>query len=183
MVRPLVTREKLEIFLRRLGAEATSPGTLYLTGGATALLLGIREQTIDIDIKLEPEPAGVFDAIARLKDELGVNVELAAPDHFIPALPGWQERSKLVSKEGKIEIRNYDLYSQALSKIERGHDQDLRDVRALVERKLIDTERFLPFFDKISPQIIRYPAINAKHFKQKIEEFVKSLEFSDDDED
>ena len=52
-------------------------------GGATAVLLGIRDQTIDIDVKLDPEPAGVFESIARLKEQLHVSVELAAPDQFL----------------------------------------------------------------------------------------------------
>src|SRR5262245_51930007 len=33
--------------------------------GATALRLGIRDQTIDSYIKLDPEPRGVFEAIER----------------------------------------------------------------------------------------------------------------------
>src|SRR5437016_12151065 len=88
-----VTREKLEAFMTQLGRRATTPGTIYITGGSTALLLGIRDQTIDIDIKLDPEPEGVFEAISDLKNSLDVNVELASPDQFIPPLPGWQERS------------------------------------------------------------------------------------------
>ena len=53
--------------VEELAAKARGPGNVYFTGGATALLLGLREQTIDVDIKLDPEPAGVFEAIADLK--------------------------------------------------------------------------------------------------------------------
>ena len=60
--------------MRELAAAARGPGKVYLTGGATALLLDFREQTIDIDLKLDPEPAGVFEAIARLKDRLELNI-------------------------------------------------------------------------------------------------------------
>lgn len=41
--------------MRELAAAARSPGKVYLTGGATALLLGFREQTIDIDLKLDSQ--------------------------------------------------------------------------------------------------------------------------------
>ena len=44
------------------------------------MLIGWRETTVDADLKLDPEPAGVFEAIARLKDSLDINVELSAPD-------------------------------------------------------------------------------------------------------
>lgn len=39
----------------KLAAAARSPGKVCFTGGATALLLGFREQTIDIDLKLDPD--------------------------------------------------------------------------------------------------------------------------------
>ena len=71
--------------MQELAKAAKSPGKVYFTGGATALLLGFREQTIDIDLKLDPEPKGAFEAIAVLKDQLNLNVELASPDDFIPA--------------------------------------------------------------------------------------------------
>src|SRR5436309_2496486 len=135
-MRRSVDREKLEEFMNQIGARATGPGTVYLTGGSTALLLGIRDQTIDIDIKLDPEPGGVFEAIAALKESLQLNVELAAPDQFIPPLPGWRERSEQILTAGQVEFKHYDLYAQALAKIERGHDQDLADARSFLTRGL-----------------------------------------------
>jgi hypothetical protein len=44
------------------------------------VLVGWRGTTIDVDLKMSPEPEGAFEAIAALKDELDINVELAAPD-------------------------------------------------------------------------------------------------------
>ena len=79
--------------MQKLAAAARSPGKVYFTGGVTALLLGFREQTIEIDLKLDPEPAGAFEAIARLKERLDLNVELASPDDFIPRVADWRERS------------------------------------------------------------------------------------------
>jgi hypothetical protein len=96
-MRRKVTVESLKKFMDELAASARSPGKVYFTGGATALLLGFREQTIDIDIKLDPEPEGVFEAIARLKNQLDLNVELASPDDFIPATSDWREKSPLIA--------------------------------------------------------------------------------------
>src|SRR5438270_9677044 len=95
-MRRQVDRTNLERFMEELGKRASSRGTVYLTGGSTALLLGFRDQTVDIDIKLDPEPKGAFQAIAELKETLGINVELASPDQFIPPLPGWKERSQWI---------------------------------------------------------------------------------------
>ena len=51
-----------------LGQRVKGPRTIYLTGGATALLFGWRAKTIDLDIKADPEPRGLFEAIAELKE-------------------------------------------------------------------------------------------------------------------
>ncbi|HYK22194.1 MAG TPA: hypothetical protein VEV42_15755 [Pyrinomonadaceae bacterium] len=67
---------------------------IYLVGGATAVLLGWRETTIDIDLKLVPEVNEILKALPEIKEALEINVELASPDDFIPAVPGWEERSE-----------------------------------------------------------------------------------------
>lgn len=72
-MREKLTRPKLHAFLERLGAQARTPGACYLTGGACALLEGWRETTIDVDLKFDPVPAGVFEAIPRLMQELVVD--------------------------------------------------------------------------------------------------------------
>jgi len=61
-------------------------------------------------------------------------VELASPDQFLPPLPGWQDRSPFIDAVGLVVFRHYDLYSQVLAKVERGHEQDLSDAAALMSR-------------------------------------------------
>src|SRR5437867_13034841 len=99
-MRRKVTTDTLKQFMRELAAAARTPGKVYFTGGATALLLGFREQTIDIDLKMDPEPEGAFEAIAQLKNRLNLNVELASPDDFIPAAPDWREHSRRITSIG-----------------------------------------------------------------------------------
>src|SRR5947209_13812565 len=103
-VRRKVTKEALKQFMEELAAASQSPGKVYFTGGATALLLGFREQTIDIDLKLDPEPDGVFEAIAQLKNRLNLNVELASPDDFIPRAADWREQSRHIASIGQVEF-------------------------------------------------------------------------------
>ena len=164
-------REKLEKFMDALGKRVRGAGTIYLTGGATALLYGWREKTIDLDLKADPEPVGFFEAIAELKDSLDTNVELASPDLFIPELLGWRERSVFIRKVGEIEFRHFDFYSQALAKLERGHDRDGLDVRAFVEQGLIDREKLEDFFEQIRPMLKRYPAIDEASFLESVRKF------------
>src|SRR3989338_196069 len=114
-------KEKITKFMDELGRLTKKKGRVYLTGGATAVLMDWRNSTIDIDIKPVPETDEIFRAIAVLKNEIDVNIELASPGEFIPPLPGWEERSIFIEKQGPLHFFHYDLYAQALAKIERGH--------------------------------------------------------------
>lgn len=166
--------------MQELAAAARSAGKVYLTGGATALLLGFREQTIDIDLKLDPEPEGAFEAIALLKNRLDLNVELASPDDFIPAAPGWRERSRHIVSLGRVEFFHYDFSLQALAKLERGHAQDLEDVRSLVRGGYVAAEELRQRFAQIEPGLLRYPAIDPQQFSRKVEDFLTQAEGGDD---
>ena len=86
-----------------------------------------------------------------------MNVELACPAHFIPELPGWQERSLFIAQEEKLSFYHYDLYAQALAKIERGHALDVTDVEEMFRRGFIGPIKLKSLFEAIVPQLYRYP--------------------------
>ncbi len=142
---------------------------IYLTGGATAVIEGWRAATIDVDLRFEPEADELLRALPGLKDRLRVNIELASPPDFIPELPGWRERSPHVLSEGRVDVHHFDLYSQALSKIERGFEHDLDDVREMIRRGHVQPARLRELFDAIAPDMYRYPAIDPANFRQKLE--------------
>lgn len=162
--------------MQALGRRARGPGRVYFTGGATAVMKGWRDATVDIDIKLDPEPAGTFEAIGKIKDELKLNIELASPDQFIPDPPDSKGRAEFIGREGEVEFYHYDLYAQALSKIERGHARDLVDVTAMVATGAIDTGLLAELFAAIEPALLRFPAISADVFRRKLERFLKSVQ-------
>jgi hypothetical protein len=172
MRRP-VDRPRLEEFLRALGRECREDVRVYLTGGATAVLLGWRPSTIDVDLKILPDSDPILQAIPRLKESLEINVELASPGDFIPEIPGWQDRSPFIRREGRASFHHYDLEAQALAKIERGHDQDLRDAAEMVRRKLVDPSSLLRRFEQIAPMLYRYPAIDPASFRRAVGSFVQ----------
>jgi hypothetical protein len=179
-MRQPVTVETLKRFMEELAAASRSPGRVYLTGGATALLLGFRAQTIDIDIKLDPEPEGAFEAIATLKNRLNVNVELASPDDFIPPAPDWRERGRHIGSYGQLQFFHYDLALQTLSKLERGHAQDLEDARKFVRGGFVTTEELKSLFEQIKPALIRYPALEPVEFEGKLKCFLQDIDLHGD---
>ena len=170
-----LTKAKLLDFLGRLGASARGSGACFITGGSSALLVGWRDTTIDVGLKFDPEPAGVFDAIPALKRSLHINVELASPSDFLPPLKQWRERSRFIGKYGHLEVFHYDFISQALSKIERGHAKDLLDVTEMLRRKLATPEELLAHAEAIRPQLKRYPAVDEESFVRRVKEFVGGL--------
>jgi len=94
------------------------------------VLLGWRQSTIDIDLKLVPDSGALLRAVPVLKEELEVSVELASPNLFIPVPPGWEDRSPWEATEGMLTVRHFDLTAQAVAKLERGHARDLDDGKA-----------------------------------------------------
>lgn len=161
-------------FMRELGLALREEGRVYFTGGVSAVLQGWREMTIDIDLRSNPEPSGFFEAIHALKEQLEINVELAAPSDFIPEVPGWRERSIFVARYGPINFYHYDFYSQALAKIERGHDRDLGDVGQMLSTGLVQREKLAECFAQIRPALVRYPALDPAAFSRKVAAFTVS---------
>src|SRR5213594_2115558 len=168
-MRKVADAERIWRFIRALGAEAEKDTSLYFTGGATAVLLGWRSATIDVDIRFFPESDRLFRAIPKLKEDLQINVELASPTEFIPELPGWQERSLFIVREGKLSFYHYDFYAQALAKIERGHEIDLKDVAHLFKARLIEPDRLQELFSAIEDRMYLYPALDPKSFRKAVE--------------
>ena len=161
--------------MRFLGASARGRGRAYLVGGASAAILGWRDSTLDIDIKLDPEPAGAFDAIARAKEALNINVELAAPDDFLPPLPDWRERSVFIDRHGPVDFFHYDFYAQALAKIHRGHRQDLDDVEAMHRLQLIECQALMRLFEAIEPGLGIYPSVDGAQFRTRVRAMIRTL--------
>lgn len=167
-MRSLTDRDRLQRLMHALGRAATTPGRVYFTGGATAVLLAWRASTIDVDLRLEPDQDSVLRAIADLKDALDINVELAAPSDFIPELPGWRERSRFIAREGRLDFYHYDFYAQCLSKIERGHEADVADVASMMNSGLVERAKLMELFAAIEPNLYRYPAIDAADFRRRV---------------
>lgn len=174
-MRSTVDTEKIKQLMNILGKEAKGSGRVYFTGGASALLIGWRSSTVDIDIRLDPEPSGVFQAIAKIKRELNINIELASPQDFLPPLPGWRDRSVFISKQGQVSFYHYDFTAQALSKLSRGYERDISDIQAMYAKQLFSLEDLNSCFKSIEPDLIRFPSIDSEVLKDRVEMFIKQI--------
>jgi len=156
--------------LSALGSLSAQPATAYVVGGGTAVLEGWRATTIDVDLYLEPEAEELLRAIPRLKEDIGINVEFASPLDFLPELPGWRDRSPFVAQEAQLTVRHFDLYAQAMAKLERGFDQDLTDVQAMVDRGLVVPSELLRLFDAVADGLYRFPAVDGEELRAAVAE-------------
>jgi hypothetical protein len=168
-VRASVDASRLRAFLEELARVAREPTRLYLTGGASQLLRGLRDATVDIDLTFEPESDELLRSMVRLKETLNVNVEIVSPAHFVPALPGWRDRCEFALQIGKLSVLHFDPYTQALSKLERGHVRDRQDVQALVREGIVDPSRLRSLFSEVRSELFRYPAIDPKTLGAAVE--------------
>ena len=171
-MREVADPARIRAFMKRLGQVCRGKARVYLVGGSSAVLEGWRNSTLDVDLKIEGE-AGEEDAVLKqvpgLKEELRINVELASPGDFLPELPGWRDRSPFIAQEGGITFFHYDFYAQALSKVERGHDKDLLDVREMLKRGLVEPRKALDLFGCIEPELYRYPAVDPASLRKTVE--------------
>jgi len=71
-MRPPVDAARVRALARELSNAAREPTTLYLTGGATAVIEGWRPSTVDVDLRLEPDSDALLRRIAEVKNQLGV---------------------------------------------------------------------------------------------------------------
>jgi hypothetical protein len=168
-MRDVADTVKIRRFMTALARTTSSAVKVYFTGGASAVLIGWRTSTIDVDLHLVPDDDRLLRGIPQLKDNLQINVELACPAHFIPELAGWPERSLFINMEGTLSFFHYDFYAQALAKIERGHSLDLSDVEAMFQRGLVESAPLMQHFEAIEGHIYRYPALDARAFRLAVE--------------
>ena len=75
------------------------------------MLHGWRLATIDVDIKLVPDHDVVLRAIPALKESMRLNIELAAPDDFIPVRDGRAFLSELVSQSESVCVHRHTRQS------------------------------------------------------------------------
>jgi hypothetical protein len=172
-MRIIADRARIEQFMKEFGPHSQFDARVYFTGGATAVLQGWRATTADVDIHMAPEDDALFRAIPEIKERLRINVELASPLQFIPVPDNWEARSQYIQQDGRTSFYHFDFYAQALSKIERNHEQDREDVAAMLRLGLVSKADLWAYFEAIEPRLYRFPAIDAKSFVEKVRSYLR----------
>ncbi len=167
----LVDAEAVWQFLDRLGQCYRHPGTLYLVGGTSLLLVAAKDSTFDIDVQFEvpDEYHGEFiGCLRQVSRELELPVEKASPEQFIPLPAGYQDRQRYIGRFGLLDVFHFDFYSVALSKLHRGNEKDFADVVNMLQIGLIELQHLDSCFEEILPRYETYQvAADPDAFRRK----------------
>lgn len=164
----------LGALLREIGALARVPARVYLSGAASAVLVGWRDAAPTIDLRFEPEEESLLRALPPLGLRLWTPIRIAAPTDHIPELPGWRRRSPFIRTVGGLDFHHYDFHAQALLAIQRNHEPDIRDVVEMIHRELIDPPQLMELFNRIEGKLHRHPAVDAAVLRARLEAIVQT---------
>jgi len=66
-------------------------------------------------------------------------------------------------------VFDFDLYSQALSKLERGFELDLEDVQSMVQGGEIEPGKLLELYEAVESELFRFPAVDPAKLRISVE--------------
>lgn len=172
-MREELTRDRLISLMKELARTAPPDGNyrVYLLGGGTAVYLGWRRSSVDVDLFSDQQD--VFGDIQAIKERLNMNIEFARPEDFVPPLRGTLDRHVFVDTIGRISFYHYDPFAQLLSKVVRGFQRDLDDAREFVRRGMVDPRRFRNLVAEIPDSAYaRYPSLSRSGVEEAVEIFL-----------
>jgi hypothetical protein len=147
---------------------------VYLVGGGTAVHLGWRHSTVDVDLCSDRDD--VFRGIQGIKERLNINIEFAHPEDFVPPLKGTADRHVFIDTVGSITFYHYDPYAQLLSKIVRGFQRDLEDAREFVRSGMVDPRKFRSLVKAVPESAYaRYPNLSPAGVASAVEAFLAEI--------
>ena len=171
------TRENITAFMKELAKRAPRPGSykVYLVGGGTAVYMGWRRSSVDVDVYSDED--AVFRDIQEIKEELEINIEFARPEHFVPPLEGSAGRHVFIDMIGAVTFFHYDPYAQFLSKVVRGFKRDLDDARQFVGSGMVDPAKLRSLIADIPDSAFaKYPTLSRVAIGSAVEGFLSTVE-------
>ena len=172
-MREEITIESLVALMKELARGAPRRGShrVYFVGGGTAVYLGWRQSSIDVDLCSDHDV--VFRNIQQIKERLNINIEFARPEDFVPPLKGTADRHVFIDTIGKVTFFHYDPYAQLLSKVVRGFQRDLDDARKFIDSGMVNPNKFRLLVAAIPDSIYaRYPALSRSGIDNAVETFL-----------
>ena len=148
---------------------------VYIVGGGTAVHAGWRDSTIGVDLYSEGDNE-VFRDVHGIKERLGLTVEFARPEHFVPALAGSEDRHVFVGTVGNVTFHHYDPYAQLFSKVVRGFRRDMDDAASFVESGMVDADRFRSLVLEVPDEAFaEYPALSRDAVLEAVDAFLSGV--------
>ena len=89
--------EQLHHFLAELGRRCGAPAKICIFGGSAILLIGGARHTGDVDFTIDsPQAEVIRETIARLSEDLTLDLEESVPSEFMPLPDDADERHQLI---------------------------------------------------------------------------------------
>lgn len=130
---------ELQSILAKLGEHVPPASRLTLIGGSAMILLGSPRLTMDIDfVGDDVNPSDLHRQILQTAKELKILIDPVPIDRFIPLPKGSEQRAIPIAQFGNLNVYVADPYSIALSKIDRGLDNDYADIVFLIRHHHIN---------------------------------------------
>jgi hypothetical protein len=167
------TRESLRELMKALARSAPKRGSwrVYFVGGGTAVLMGWRDSTIDVDLYAADD--AIFNDVQAIKERLELNIEFARPEDFVPPLTGSANRHVFIETIGTVGFYHYDPYSQLLSKIVRGLARDVQDARNFLRSGMVDATKFRSLVEGIPDSAYaKYPSLSRRDLHEAVDRFL-----------
>ncbi len=171
-MREELTRARLISLMRELARTAGRDTNyrVYLLGGGTAVYLGWRRSSIDVDLFSDQQE--VFNDIQGIKERLNMNIEFARPEDSVPPMAGTLDRHVFIEIIGHVSFYHYDPYAQLLSKVVRGFQRDLEDAAEFVRSGMVDPERLRSLVSTIPDSTYaRYPSLSRRGVEDALKSF------------
>lgn len=147
---------------------------MCFVGGGTAVLMGWRDSTIDVDLYAADD--AVFHDVQAIKERLELNIEFARPEDFVPPLAGSGNRHIFIETIGTVGFYHYDPYAQLLSKVVRGFDRDMQDARSFLRSGMVDAKRFRSLVEDIPDEAYaKYPALSRREIQEAVDTFLAKV--------
>ena len=93
--------------MQAFGRAANGDVRVYFVGGTTAVMIGWRTTTIDVDFVMRPKNDAILRAIPALKETLGIDVEMASPADSFPSRTG--------GRTAALSSRKYSVWRSTTS--------------------------------------------------------------------
>lgn len=170
------TREKITAFMKEIAGRAPRTGSyeVYFVGGGTAVYLGWRPSSVDVDVYSDKD--AVFRDVQKIKEDLQINIEFARPEHFVPPLKGSNGRHVPIETIGRVAFFHYDPYAQVLSKVVRGFKRDLEDAGQFIRTGMVDPAKLRSLIAGIPDSTFaKYPTLSRTAIENAVEGFLGTL--------